>query len=169
MNKPESRFARHRRIAVEVYREPRTLRRHLREGFVAVWISRGGGFYGLGWMTTFLVLELQFFASEVAESEGVFEFLGGQVIEYLLRFGLMSVVNSFQALIWPAFVLQWLGGYGIALLIGGYFGFEKVLRPLVEDWFPELADARRQTERRKAEKLAKKAAHESRRGKEPDG
>jgi len=164
VNETESRFTRHRRFAREIYREPRTIRTHLLQGFVSLWSARGGGFYGLGWSLTFIALEVQFFVSEVAQSNGIFDFVGGQLIEYVLRFGLMSVVNSLLALVWPVHVLQWLGGYGIVVLIAGFFAFEHFLRPLVEGRFPELAMAREQSALRKAEKKARKASRRDKRG-----
>ena len=47
------------------------------------------------------------------------------------------------------------------VLIAGYFAFEKLLRPQVEQALPELAEA---VEQRKAEKEKKKAAREKAKG-----
>jgi hypothetical protein len=49
-----------------------------------------------------------------------------------------------------------LSGYGILLVIGGYFAFEKLLRPAVEARFPELREARQIAETRRLEKKQKK-------------
>lgn len=154
--KSEGRLARHRRIAREVYAQPRSLGGHIRDGFLSVWIARGAGFYGLGWILAFLVLEINMFSSELAESDGVGEFVGGQLIEYVLRVGFLSVVNSLLAFIWPAYLLEWLSGYGFLVLIGGYFGFERVVRPLVEGHFPELREAREARAARARKKALKK-------------
>ena len=154
--KPESRLARHHRIAREVYAEPRAAGGHVRDAFVSVWIRHGAGFYGLGWIVAFIVLEVSFFTQEVGASEGVLDFFGGQFIEYLFRLGLMSIVNTVLAAIWPVYLLQWAAGYGFLILAAGYFAFEKLLRPIVEQRFPELAVARAAAERKKLKQKEKK-------------
>ena len=154
-DKPESRLARHRRVASEIIHEPRSAGGYARSVLVAVWIKRGAGFYGLGWILAFIAMEINLFTSELAESDGVVEFVGGQVVEYLLRVSFMSFINTFLALLWPIYVMQWFGGYGIILLVAGYFAFEKLLRPVVERTLPELAAAREQAAAEKAAKAAK--------------
>lgn len=77
-------------------------------------------------------------AGDVGESATVVDFVASQAAEYLFRFTVMSLVNVLLAMIWPLYVLDWIGAWGFALLGGGYFVFELVLRPLVEGWIPEL-------------------------------
>jgi len=144
--KAEGRFARHRRIAQEIYAEPRSFAGFVRDGFISVWVSHGAGFYGLGWIVTFVVLEVNMFSGELFASDGIADFFGSQLFEYVLRVGFMSFVNTLLAAIWPVYVLQWLSGYGVVVLIGGYYGFEKLLRPVVESRFPELGKARQAAE-----------------------
>ena len=154
----EGRFARHRRIAQEIYAEPRSIGGFIRDGFVSMWVAHGAGFYGLGWIVTFVVLEVNMFGGELVQSDGVADFVGSQLIEYALRVGFLSFMNSLLAAIWPVYVLQWLNGYGILILIGGYLGFEKLLRPMVESRFPELLEAREIAEAKKLKKEHKKIA-----------
>jgi hypothetical protein len=144
--KAEGRFARHRRVAQEIYAEPRSIAGFLRDGFVSVWVSHGAGFYGLGWIVTFVVLEVNLFSGELLGSDGVADFIGSQLFEYVLRVGFMSFVNSLLAAIWPVYVLEWFDVYGVVLFIGGYYGFEKLLKPVVEGQFPELRKARQAAE-----------------------
>ena len=134
----EGRIRRHLRVAHEVGREPRRLYPMLRELFVDAWRSRGGGFYGLGYVVSFVFLEIHMIVGEAADSSGVGDFAMGQLLEYLLRLGLMSFVNVFQALLWPFFVLEHLGWVGMILLAAGFVGFEYALKPLVEQHIPEL-------------------------------
>lgn len=155
--KAEGRFARHRRVAQEIYQEPRSIAGFVRDGFVSVWVSHGAGFYGLGWIVTFVVLEVNMFSGELSASDGVADFVGGQLFEYVLRVGFLSFVNTVLAAIWPVYVLQWFSGYGIVALIGGYYAFEKLLRPVVEDRFPELSKARAAAEAKKQDKERKNA------------
>jgi hypothetical protein len=75
---------------------------------------------------------------DALDSDGVGDFAVGQLVEYLLRFGLLSFVNVFQALLWPFFILEHLGWMGIILLAVGFAGFEYLLKPLVEQYLPEL-------------------------------
>jgi len=160
--KKPGRFARHSRIVKEIYAEPRSLGGHVRDGFIAVWLAHGAGFYGLGWICTFVVLEVNTFGGELAQSEGVAEFVGGQFIEYVIRVGFLSFVNSILAAIWPVYLLQWLSGYGILVLVGGYLAFERLLRPVVENRFPELRAARQAADARKLDKQEKRQKKKAR-------
>ena len=75
---------------------------------------------------------------DISESEGVADFVGSQLFEYVFLFGIQSLLNSVLALIWPLFVLESLGAWGLGLLLVAYLAFERLLRPLVEAHFPEL-------------------------------
>ena len=131
-------MARHLRLSREVIREPRRLLPIAREALVDTWRTRGGGFYGLGYLIAFVWLQVNVLVGDVTESESIGAFATGAAFEYLLRFSLMAFVNVFLALLWPLFVLQQFGGPGIILLGLGYVGFEYALRPLIEQHFPEL-------------------------------
>jgi len=121
-----------------------------------MWRAKGGGFYGLGFVIAFISLEISMFADEFSGSNSVPEVILQEVLESVFRVGFMSFVNGFLALLWPVYLLETLRAWGIAVLIGGYFGFERGLRPLVERWFPELQEHRIQRETRKREKEDKK-------------
>ncbi len=137
-SRPEGRIRRHLSLAGEVGREPRKLYPLLRTLFVDAWRSRGGGFYGLGYVVAFVYLEVTMVVGDALDSSGVGDFALGQLLEYLLRLGFLSFVNVFQALLWPLFVLEHLGWVGIILLAAGFAGFEYILKPLVEQHVPEL-------------------------------
>jgi hypothetical protein len=134
----EGRLTRHLRHARELRADPASAGALLRSGLLGIWRARGGGFYGLGYLITFLLLEARLLISELAQSDGVMDFVGGQIVEYLLRLGLLSVLNVLQAFIWPLHVLGALGFWGLVLLAISYFAFERGLRPRVESAFPEL-------------------------------
>ena len=119
-------------------KEPRKAVSLVRETLVNIWRARGGGFYGLGYLIAFVVLEARMLAGDVGESATVVDFVASQAAEYLFRFTVMSFVNMFLAMIWPFYLLQWVGVWGFAILAGGYVVFEWVLRPSVEAWIPEL-------------------------------
>ncbi|MEE8244615.1 MAG: hypothetical protein V3R27_06450 [Pseudomonadales bacterium] len=136
--KKEGRLRRHWRVAGELREDPKRATPLLREAVVNVWRSRGGGLYGLGYIVAFLIFEVQFVLTEVGESQGVVDFVSSQLIEYLLRFGLQSIINVFLALLWPLHVIDAFGVWGIVALIVAFLGFERLLRPTVERHFPEL-------------------------------
>lgn len=146
-------IARQVRTAREIRREPRSAITMLRSAAVGLWVARGGGFYGLGCLVAFVVLEVRLFTGEWAESTGVSDFITGQVLEFILRIGFMSFLNGFLALVWPIYLLNWLGGAGLLVLVGGYLVFERVLRPLVEEHIPELKQARAQAALKKARSI----------------
>ncbi|MFP6837652.1 MAG: hypothetical protein VB948_16270 [Pseudomonadales bacterium] len=138
MPRCEGRIACHLGVLREIRDEPRRIVSLMGDGLFSTWRARGGGFFGLGYLIAFVVLELQMISTEVRGSDGVVEFFTSQIVEYIFRFAVQSLVNVILALIWPVYVLQWLGGWGLVALGGGYLLFEKVLRPYVEGWFPQL-------------------------------
>jgi len=121
-----------------VWNNPRSIGELSRQGLLGLWRARGGGFYGLGYVVTFVVLEVRLVAGEFGSSDSLMAFLSDQLLEYLLRLGFMSFLNVALAFLWPLFVMQYLHGWGLLLLVIGYFGFERWLRPLVESSLPEL-------------------------------
>ena len=98
--------------------------------------------YGLGYVITFVANEVPRVISSFSEIIESAESVLGAVLEWLLRFGADTFESMLYAFIWPVFVLQSLGGWGIALLVGAFIVFEKLLRPLVEAAVPELRAAK---------------------------
>ena len=68
---------------------------------------------------------------------------------------LLLAINIFP-LIWPIYLLGWLGAPGLLILFGGYMAFERVLRPFVERHIPELKEARAQAALKKAKSMMRK-------------
>ncbi len=162
--KKEGRLARHIRVGRRIYQEPRAIVPLLRGWLLGLWQARGGGFYGLGYVLTFIGMEIRTFTGEIGGSDSVSEFVLQQTFEFVSRICIDSFVNVFLALLWPAFLLEWLGGWGILVLLVGYFGFEHGIRPLAESWLPELREARILRERQKQEKHEKKRLKRARKG-----
>ena len=136
--KQEGRIERYKRQAKQIHEDPKSIGTMIRDGLIGVWRARGGGFYGLGYLITFIVLEIRLVVGDVSESEGVVDFVSNQMIEFIFRFGIQSFINGFLAFMWPVYVLDWLGVWSIAMLVAGYLVFERVLRPIVEGWLPGL-------------------------------
>jgi hypothetical protein len=161
---------RRRRVALEIWQNPRSIETHLRRVLLDVWRARGGGFYGIGYVIAFVYFEISIFAGEFSESDSVSGFALGQILEYVLRFSVLSFFNVFRALLWPLALLGWSGGWGFAVLAGGYLGFEYGLRPYVERVFPELAQQREEKRAKKSRKAEHKARRRSgRRGSKRSG
>lgn len=103
-------------------------------------MARGGGFYACGFVVSFLWFEVRTLADELGASDGVMAFFSEQIVEFLLRFSVQSLVNSIQALVWPVFVLERFQGWGILLLAAGYLSFDRLFkRPLTRWLFDEQA------------------------------
>ena len=116
----------------DVSRNPRVLPTLIRKWLGRMWRRRGGGYYGVGYVVTFLVLEIRMLLGDWQDSKGIVEFLGQQLLELIFRFFIESFINSFIALAWPFLLISKLQLWGLALLIVGYFVFERLLKPSLE-------------------------------------
>jgi hypothetical protein len=154
-NTKEGRIARDVRMAWQLGREPGAALPLLRRWLVKLWASRGGGFYGLGYVVTFVALEIRSLSGDLTSVSG----LVAQAAQYVIRFSIESFMNGIWALVWPAQLFQWLGGpAALAVLVIGYGAFEVAIRPLVQAWLPEVGEAIAEQERRKQEKKDRKRA-----------
>ena len=123
---------------VLLVRHPRQAPAVLRGSLVRLWRARGGRLYGLGFVITFVVLEVQTFVQQVATGTSFVSFIADELIAFVLRFTLTSFVNTVLALVWPALLLDRFGGWAIVLLAVGFLGYERFVRPLAERFVPEL-------------------------------
>ena len=89
-----------------------------------MWQAKGGGFYGLGYVVSLLVLEARTLTGDIAASDGVTAFLTSQLVGYVIRFSAESFVNAMLAFAWPMWLFQRLGPWAIPILVGGYLAFE---------------------------------------------
>ncbi len=122
-------------------REPRSIGPMLREGFVTLWQSRGGGLFGLGYVVTFVsleVLELPEFFGDLAALFAGDGTLPGSALVMGVDFFVDTLRNMLSAFMWPVWLIQALGGYGVLLLGVGFATFNRFIRPLVEQVLPEL-------------------------------
>ncbi len=106
-----------------------------------VWRSQGGGLYGLGYIVTFVYLEIRLVITEFMDAESLIDFFTDQLFDFVLRFLGESLGNFIQALIWPLILIGEFGfTYGLIFLVVVYALFEYVVRPGVERRFPELTE-----------------------------
>lgn len=140
--KKEGRIARDLRTVQEISRDPRSILPRVRGWLVELWALRGGGFYGLGYIVAFVALEIATLTGDFGSSASVSGFFEAQILQYLARVSVQSMINTVLALLWPIYLLRWWGWYGIAMLVIGSGIFELAIRPRVEAWLPELKEAR---------------------------
>ncbi len=129
----------------QAQREPSLLVNWLRSALIRMWRVRGGGFYGLGFVFTFVLLEIRMVFVELGESDGVVAFVQSQVFELIFRFFSESFGNFIQALVWPLLFLERAGAWGFLVLLIAFLGFDRWVKPVLNHWVPELADVKPST------------------------
>ena len=117
--KKEGRIARDLRTVQEISRDPRSILPRVRGWLVELWALRGGGFYGLGYIVAFVALEIATLTGDFGSSASVSGFFEAQILQYLARVSVQSMINTVLALLWPIYLLRWWGWYGIAMLVIG--------------------------------------------------
>ena len=152
--KKPGRIARQIDVAMQIRRRPGSAIGLFGGWLLGLWQKKGAGFYGLGFVISFVILEIRSIIDDLTGDPATGLLMQG--VEFLVRFGVESVINGVLALVWPLFVLERLGAYGIVLLVGGYLVFERGLRPVVEHRFPELRETRELIARKKQEKKQQK-------------
>ncbi len=113
----------------EVSRNPRSLPTLIQRWLVRLWRSKGGGFYGFGYVVTFVVLEIRMLLADWQERGGIVDFVGQQLLEFVFRFFIETFIISLLAFLWPLLLVRSLGIWGVGLLVVGYFLFERLLKP----------------------------------------
>jgi len=150
----QGRMAGHARMVRDVWEQPSRIGGFMRNAFVSLWLTKGGGFYGLGYVLVFVALEFRSLTGDIGGSNSVAGFMASQAVQYIVRLSFESFLNALLALVWPWHVFQWLGIFGLILLGAAWFAYVSVARPIVETWFPEIGEAR--AVRAKARKAKRK-------------
>ena len=102
-----------------------------RTWFRKVWKIRGGGLYALGFIATFVVLEVQSLADDVL---GIGTIFTGQAFEFIVSFFIDSFRNTVQAFMWPIHIVQFAPPWGAVALGVAYMGFATYLKKPIESW-----------------------------------
>ena len=110
----------------------------LKRTLVRMWRIRGGGFYGLGFVITFVILQIQALAGDVAEAESAEDFVRSQVFEYVFRYLGETIAIFVQSFLWPLLFLSLIGPWGIPTLIAGFLSFERWVKPVLSRYLPEI-------------------------------
>jgi len=130
--------------AEQSIRKPASIAPRIRAFLLSLWRARGGGYYGLGYVITFISLEISMFFTDVGETQGVADFLSEQLMSLVFRFAFESLINSFLALIWPALIIGTFGTTGILVLAGSFVLFQWGIKPSLDNWL-HLTDSNSST------------------------
>ena len=110
----------------------------MRDTYLRMWRSRGGGFYGLGYVVAFIVLEIHATISSWASaSDNIAGLVVEEVLQFVFRFAAQSMLNGFLALGWPIFVVDKSGGAGLVLVAVAWWLFDRYARPWIAQRLPE--------------------------------
>ena len=102
-----------------------------RTWFRKVWQVRGGGLYALGFIATFVVLEVRSLADDVL---GIGAIFSGHLFEVLISFFVDSLSNTLQAFMWPIYVIQFAPPWGGFALAGTFIVFSSYIKKPIEKW-----------------------------------
>ena len=102
-----------------------------RTWFRKVWEVRGGGLYACGFAVAFIIFEIGSLADDITGIGAVFN---GEVISFLIGFIIDSLINTFNALIWPVHIVQWTPPWGAIGLGLAYWLFPTYAKPHIEGW-----------------------------------
>ena len=105
---------------------------------LGLWKVRGGGFYGLGYVVTFVYLEITMLLEDVTEAEGVVDFVSNQLLEMVFRYFTESILNAVQAFIWPLVLISEYGPWMILALGGAYVLWDRLLDRPIRDWLDRV-------------------------------
>jgi hypothetical protein len=105
-----------------------------RRWFRKLWNARGGGLYACGFIVTLVGLEVRTFVMEIWNATGVGSYVAGQLFQVVFRFSQQSLMNTINAFIWPARVLEAFHGYGFVALVAGALVFRRYLQPPLTRW-----------------------------------
>ncbi len=83
-----------------------------------LWRSKSGSFYGIGYLVTFIILEVNSFIEEIIEFDFSLSGIVMQLLIQFLSFGLQTIINSLMAFVWPFLIFELLPEYAaIAVLV----------------------------------------------------
>jgi hypothetical protein len=160
MRKPRQLISEGTQRLREVQQQPSVVLTWIKQSLVNTWLLRGGGFYGLGYLATFILLQAQSLASDIQEAEDALGFLSSQIFQVMFKFFTDVLGNLIQAFIWPLLLLNLTGSWGLLLLLAGFLGFDRWGKSYINQRVPELqaADIKRQlklAEKRKSKQKKK--------------
>lgn len=127
--------------ATAVRKDPWVLGVWGRQALLRMWRLRGGGFYGIGFVATFVYTQAQSLFEDVAEADGMVDFLTSQLSEAIIRLTGDFLGNLLTAFLWPLWVLGWAGAWGLVALLVSFFVFDRWIKPWINAQFPDESAA----------------------------
>jgi hypothetical protein len=122
-----------------VVSQPRNVPAQIREALLTIWRVRGGGFYGLGYVVAFAVLEVRAFVGNFQGDGDITSMVVQEVLGFFFRFAAQSFINGFIAFGWPIFVVQYLGPLSVVALAVAWLAFDRWAKPWINARVPQLA------------------------------
>lgn len=129
-----------------------------------VWRSRGGGLYAVGFIVSFVYLEIVDVLFDDVPQIFQTDWLSGEAIGFGVDFMIDTLTNMISAFLWPVYMIQWEAPVGLVLLAALYFLFPRLVQKPVEHWMfegkpaPDLAAEKQERMAQKAEARAEKRA-----------
>ena len=90
--------------------------------------------FAVGYVITFVWLEMTMFVGDVMAAESIGGFFGEQLFEMLFRFLGESLQNLVAALIWPVHVVTFAPPWGAIAFGLAYAAFDRLFREPIETW-----------------------------------
>ena len=106
----------------------------VRRSLRTVWDAKGGGLFAVGYVITFVWLEMTMFVGDVLAAESIGGFFGEQIFEMLFRYLGESLQNMIAALIWPVYVIKIAPPWGAIAFGLAYAAFDRLFREPIEAW-----------------------------------
>lgn len=116
---------------------PRIAGLWIRQALLRMWRLRGGGFYGIGFVATFLYTQAQSLFDDAAESAGLVDFLTSQLSEALIRLSADFLGNLITAFLWPLWLLSFTGAWGLLGMLITFLVFDRWIKPWINARFPD--------------------------------
>lgn len=100
-----------------------------------LWEVRGGGMYALGFIATFLYLEIrEFLFDDIPQLYNLSGDIVGGLIAFAIDFFVDTLMNTIAAFMWPYYLFQWQSPWGIVLLVAGFLLFPVFVKEPLEQW-----------------------------------
>ncbi len=120
---------------------PHELLQVFRRSFRTVWDARGGGLYAIGYLATFVWLEVTMFVNDIRAAESIGSFFGEQIFEMVFRYLGESLQNMIAALIWPVHIVTFAPPWGAIAFGLTYAAFDRLFKEPIEAWLFHDDDA----------------------------
>jgi hypothetical protein len=109
---------------------------------VRIWRVRGGGLYALGFLVTFLFLEVrELLTDDIPTFLQLPDLYFGTVLALVIDFLIDTLRNTLLAFLWPVLLAGWQPPVGIISLLVAAMIFPRYIKQHIEDWFLRHAPA----------------------------